>query len=433
MKEILGKFINKKKKEDEKVKEIVGNIEEKFKETEEEEAATKQAVEEALRKLEKKPGLAEAVLRELLVRQNISTSVPVETIKNIPESEIPNDKVVEVVKKLSDELPDNRMLEIAEETTLGLLGKQKIVEAVSDPNKKRKKHEELKVNELNKIYKELDKDIGEFRIKEEIDKILRVMPKIQSETIMRLINQILAKRMVLNYMCFDSTMPRKFSGIKSVEEMFEENFPKIAESEYKKMARTDREEAKYKFKESKFREDLLKEIAKNVAENYKKNDYKRLVIPQSEEMKQISQEEEEKFIKEIAQAVKVKGGKLDALSELDAKGQIRGNIVETESIGDYVTKIEELPANIKNEFIEQGKKIITDQDVLIISNYCNKVGLYQSLAELGQKQAEKVVDTLLQTIEKRKKMTKIKSNKKIVSKDEVPKVISAKFNKIEER
>lgn len=433
MKKILGKFINKKKKEDEKVKEIVGNIEEKFKETEEEEAATKQAVEEALRKLEKKPGLAEAVLRDLLVRKNISTSVPVETIKNIPESEIPNDKVVEVVKKLSDELPDNRMLEIAEETTLGLLGKQKIVEAVSDPDKKRKKHEELKVNELNKIYKELDKDIGEFGIKEEIDKILRVMPKIQSETIMKLINQILAKKMVLNYMCFDSTMPRKFSGIKSVEEMFEENFPKIAESEYKKMARTDREEAKYKFKEAKFREDLLKEIAKNVAENYKKNDYKRLVIPQSEEMKQISQEEEEKFIKEIAQAVKVKGGKLDALSELDAKGQIRGNIAETESIGDYVTKIEELPPNIKNEFIEQGKKIITDQDVLIISNYCNKVGLYQSLAELGQKQAEKVVDTLLQAIEKRKKMTKIKSNKNIVSKDEVPKVKSAKFNKIEER
>ena len=123
MKKILGKFINKKKKEDEKVKEIVGNIEEKFKETEEEEAATKQAVEEALRKLEKKPGLAEAVLRDLLVRKNISTSVPVETIKNIPESEIPNDKVVEVVKKLSDELPDNRMLEIAEETTLGLLEK----------------------------------------------------------------------------------------------------------------------------------------------------------------------------------------------------------------------------------------------------------------------------------------------------------------------
>ena len=291
----------------------------------------------------------------------------------------------------------------------------------------------MKVNELNKIYKELDKDIGEFGIKEEIDKILRVMPKIQSETIMKLINQILAKKMVLNYMCFDSTMPRKFSGIKSVEEMFEENFPKIAESEYKKMARTDREEAKYKFKEAKFREDLLKEIAKNVAENYKKNDYKRLVIPQSEEMKQISQEEEEKFIKEIAQAVKVKGGKLDTLSELDAKGQIRGNIAETESIGDYVTKIEELPPNIKNEFIEQGKKIITDQDVLIISNYCNKVGLYQSLAELGQKQAEKVVDTLLQAIEKRKKMTKIKSNKNIVSKDEVPKVKSAKFNKIEER
>ena len=39
MREILGKIINKKKMEDEKVKKIVGNIEEKFKETEGEEAA----------------------------------------------------------------------------------------------------------------------------------------------------------------------------------------------------------------------------------------------------------------------------------------------------------------------------------------------------------------------------------------------------------
>ena len=157
MREILGKIINKKKMEDEKVKKIVGNIEEKFKETEGEEAATKQAVEEALKKLEKTPGLSEAVLRELLVRQNISNSVPVETIKSIPESEIPNDTIVRVVEKLSDKLPDNKMLEIAEETTLELQGKQKIVEAVSDPDKKKQKQEELILNELNKIYKELDK------------------------------------------------------------------------------------------------------------------------------------------------------------------------------------------------------------------------------------------------------------------------------------
>ena len=429
MKEILGKLIDKKKNEAEKIKEIVGNIEEKFNEAEAEEEATKQAVEEALRKLEEKPKLAEAVLRELLVRQNISDSVPVETIKNIPESEIPNDKVVEVVEKLSDELPDNKMLEIEEETTLGLKGKQKIVEAVSDPDKKRKKHEELIVNELNKIYKELNKDIGEFRIKEEIGRILQVMPKMESEKIQKIINQILAKRIVLNYMNFNSTMPRKFSGIKSIEEMFEENFPQIAETEYKKMARIDREEARYKFKESKFKENLLKEIAKNVAESYKKNGYKRLVIPQSEEMKQISQEEEEKFIQEIAQAVKAKGGKLDGISELDAKGQIRGNIEETEKIEDYVSKIGELPQNIKIEFIEQGKKIITDQDLLNISNYCNKVGLYQTLAELGQEQAEKVVDILIQTIGKRKQKPK---SKNIVSKEQTPKVKTVKFNKGEE-
>lgn len=431
MKKILGKLIDKKKLEDEKVKKIVGNIEEKFHQTEGEEAATKQAVEEAIRKLEKTPGLSEAVLRELLMRESISNSVPVETIKNIPESEIPNDTVIKVVEKLSDELPDNKMLEIAEETSLGLKGKQKIIEAVSDPDKKRKKQEELILNELNKIYKEVDANSGEFVILGEITRVLQEKPEFESGKIDKKVSEILNKKMVLNYMNFNSIMPRKFSGIKSIEEMFSEDFPQIAECEYKKMPRTDREEAKYEFKESKFREDLLKEISKNIAENYKKNGYKRLVIPQSETMKKISQEEEEEFIREIAQEVERKGGKLDALSEVDAKGQIRGNVEETEKIEDYVTKIGELPQEIKNEFIEQGKKIITDQDMLNISNYCNKVGLYQSLAELGQEQAEKAIDALLQTIEKRKQIEIIKKHKNIAPKDETPKVKSAKF--IDER
>lgn len=432
MKEILGKFINKKKITDEKVKKIVRNIEEKFHGTEVEEVATKKAVEEAIRKLEKTPGLSEAVLRELLVIESISNSVPVETIKNIPESEIPNDTVVEVVKKLSNELPDNKMLEIAEETSLELRGKQKIVEAVSDPDKKRKKQEELILNELNRIYKEVNANSGEFVILGDITSVLQVNPEFESKKIDKRVNEILSKKMVLNYMNFNSIMPRKFSGIKSIEEMFEENFPQIAEYEYKKMPRTDREEAKYEFKESKFREDLLKEISKNVAENYKKNGYKRLVIPQSETMKEISEEEEEKFINQIAQEIEIKGGKLDALSEVDAKGQIRGKTEETKKIEDYVSKIGELPQKIQNEFIEQGKKIITDQDMLNISNYCNKVGLYQSLSELGQEQAERVVDALLQTIEKRKQIEKIKNHKNIASKDGMPKVKSAEFNKAEE-
>lgn len=432
MKEILGKIINKKKKEDEKVKKIVGNIEEKFNETEGEEAATKQAVEEALRKLEKTPGLSEAVLRELLVRQNISNSVTVETIKNIPESEIPNDKVVEVVEKLSDKLPDNKMLEIADETTLGLQGKQKIVAAVSDPDKKRKKQEELILNELNKVYKEIDGNFGEFTIAERIGKIFQIKPELlENDKINKIINEILAKKMVINYMNFDSTMPRKFSGIKNVEDMLKENFPQIASYEYKKIPRTDKEKAKYEFREEKFRGDLLKEIAKNIAENYKKNGYKRLVIPQSEVMREISQKEEEEFIKQISQEVQRKGGKLDALSEVDAKGQIRGNVEETEKIEDYVTKLGELPQNVKFDFIEQGKKIITDQDLLNISNYCNKVGLYQSLAELGQKQAEKVVDSFIEIIEKRKQIQKNK-HKDIESIERVPKVKSSKYNKFEE-
>ena len=430
MKEIFQKITNRKINQDEKVKKIVGNIEEKFNAAEGEEVATKQAVEEAIKKLEKTPGLSEAVLRELLVRKDISNAIPVETIKNIPESGIPNDTLVEVVEKLSDELPDNKVLEIAEETDLGLQKKQKIFEAVSDPETKRKKQEELLIRELDKIYMNISSEQGEFEILENINRVLQVNPDLDSEKMKSLIDRILAKKMVLNYMNFNITMPRKFAELKSIEEMFSENFPKIAEYEYKKMPRIDREEAKFQFEGMKFKEDLLIEMAKNIAENYKKNGFKRLVIPQSKSMREINKEEEENFIENIMKEVERKGGTLNTISIIDAKGQIKGNIEESEKIKEYVTKIGELPQKAKTEFIEQGKKIITDQDLLNISNYCNKVGLYQSLAELGQTQAEKVVDSFIEIIEKRKQMKENKS-KKIAPKEEIPKVKAAKF--IDER
>ncbi len=430
MKEIFQKITNRKINQDEKVKKIVGNIEEKFNAAEGEEVATKQAVEEAIKKLEKTPGLSEAVLRELLVRKDISNAIPVETIKNIPESGIPNDTLVEVVEKLSDELPDNKVLEIAEETDLGLQKKQKIFEAVSDPETKRKKQEELLIRELDKIYMNISSEQGEFEILENINRVLQVNPDLDSEKMKSLIDRILVKKMVLNYMNFNITMPRKFAELKSVEEMFSEDFPKIAEYEYKKMPRIDREEAKFQFEGMKFKEDLLIEMAKNIAENYKKNGFKRLVIPQSKSMREINKEEEENFIENIMKEVERKGGTLNTISIIDAKGQIKGNIEESEKIKEYVTKIGELPQKAKTEFIEQGKKIITDQDLLNISNYCNKVGLYQSLAELGQTQAEKVVDSFIEIIEKRKQMKENKS-KKIAPKEEIPKVKAAKF--IDER
>lgn len=426
MKEIFQKITNRKINQDEKVKQIVGNIEEKFNEAEGEETATKQAVEEAIKKLEKTPGLSEAVLRELLVRKDISNTIPVETIKNIPESGIPNDTLVEIVEKLSDELPDNKVLEIAEETDLGLQRKQKIFEAVSDPETKRKKQEELLLRELDKIYMNISAEQGEFEILGNINRVIQAKPDFDSEKMKALINRILAKKMVLNYMNFNITMPRKFTELKSVEDMFSENFPKIAEYEYRKMPRIDREEAKFQFKEMKFREDLLTEMAKNISENYRKNGFKRLVIPQSELMREISKEEEEKFIENITKETERKGGTLNTISIIDAKGQIRGNIEESEKIKEYLTKLGELPQKAKTEFIEQGKKIITDQDLLNISNYCNKVGLYQLLAELGQEKAEKAVNSFIETIEKRKQMQE-NINKNIAPKEEIPKVKSAKF------
>ena len=88
---------------------------------------------------------------------------------------------------------------------------------------------------------------------------------------------------------------------------------------------------------------------------------------------------------------------------------------------EYVATMDQLPADTKETFIQQGQEIMSDKNLLEISDYCNQVGLYQALASLGVDKAKKLVDTVILSIEKRKH--------KIVSRENTPKVVETKFEK----
>lgn len=394
-------------------------------------AETNRIATEMVKQIEQTPEILDAVLRQLYekgleisasVRDEISTQV----IQGVAESEkVPNGRVVEATEAIVGKLPDNKVAELAKGVNLGIEAKNAIVEVgISDEERKREEKVNIAIDNLHKIYESLESLISDRDIVQRISKIMNNLPKTnQSEQlkINQLVNNIIAKQMMQNYLRIATIKFQSFYAIRTPEEMFAINIPQLVKCEYKKIPTKVREQNKKEYKEEDCRRDLLGIIANHVATKYIQDGSKKIFIPQSKEMKKISEGEEQYFLEQIKQTVKDLNGNIDLLTEMDIKEQIRGNVKTIEAVTEYVTKMGDLPKDTQTAFMQQGQEIMSDENLLAISDYCNKVGLYQALASLGVDKAKKIVDTVILSIEKRKR--------EIVSRENTPKVVRAKFEK----
>lgn len=342
------------------------------------------------------------------IKIKLSTAV----IQEVSESDkMPEGSTVKATEVIADKLPDNAAIELAQNVALGIEGKNKILEmAVSD--------EEKKIEEqLNVLYENVE-DIA--RDQDLVKRVQEIIGEKEEKTdrAEQIINKIIAKKIMQNYLKYNSTMITTFSGIETPEEMFANNMPYLAKCEYRKLPTQEREKYKREYKEEAFKEKLLEEMASRIAERYAQDGFKRIEIPQSDVMKKLSKQDEQFFVQKISDSVKRLNGIIDTLTEVDIREQIRGNVKAKEKMEDYVAKINELPKGEKDRFIENGIQIISDENMLKISDYSNEVGLYKALSELGVDKAKKVIDTLMNSLERRK-------NTK--SKEETPKIVDAKI------
>ena len=347
------------------------------------------------------------------IKIKLSTAV----IQEVSESDkMPEGSTVKATEVIADKLPDNAAIELAQNVALGIEGKNKILEmAVSD--------EEKKIEEkLNLLYENVE-DIA--RDTDVVNRIQGIIGNKEEKTkkAEQIINKIVAKKIMQNYLKYNSTMITTFSGIELPEDMLKNDIPYLAKCEYRKLPTQEREKYKKEYKEEVFKEKLLEEIAGRVAERYANDGFKRIEIPQSETMKKLTKEEEQYFVQKISDAVERQNGMIDTLTEMDIRAKIRGNVEAKEKMEDYVAKINELPKGEKDRFIENGIQIISDKNMIEISDYSNEVGLYKALSELGVDKAKKVIDTLMNSLERRK-------NTK--SKEETPKIVDAKIDQKDE-
>lgn len=381
--------------------------------------------------IEEAPEILDEVLRQLYekgleIPASERDEISAQIIKGAFESEkVPDGRVVEATEAIAGQLPDDKVAKLAKDVDLGIDAKNAIVEAgISDEERKREEKVSIAIDNLHKIYESLESLISDRDIVQMISKIMNNLPKTnQSEQlkINQLVNNIIAKQMMQNYLRIATIKFQSFYAIRTPEEMFAINIPQLVKCEYKKIPTKVREQNKKEYKEEDCRRDLLGIIANHVATKYIQDGSKKIFIPQSKEMKKISEGEEQYFLEQIKQTVKDLNGNIDLLTEMDIKEQIRGNAEGAKQVEDYVATMDQLPENTKKNFIQQGKEIMESEELLKISYYCNQVGLYQALASLGVDNAKQLVDTVMHSIEKRKRQ--------IVSRENIPKVVETKFEK----
>ena len=209
------------------------------------------------------------------IKIKLSTAV----IQEVSESDkMPEGSTVKATEVIADKLPDNAAIELAQNVALGIEGKNKILEmAVSD--------EEKKIEEqLNVLYENVEDIARDTDVVKRIQGIIGNREE-KTEKAEQIINRIIAKKIMQNYLKYNSTMITTFSGIETPEEMFSNNIPYVAKCEYRKLPTEEREKYKRQYSEETFKEKLLEEMASRIAEKYANDGFKRIEIPQSEVMK----------------------------------------------------------------------------------------------------------------------------------------------------
>ena len=416
------KMFKKSKKAEKIVYETIEKVKDKKLSPAERKKIAKGIVDDLGRNPEERIGILIDVIGQLYeegieLPEEIKIKLSTDVLQEVSESDkMPEGSTVKATEVIADKLPDNAAIELAQNVALGIEGKNKILEmAVSD--------EEKKIEEqLNVLYENVE-DIA--RDQDLVKRVQEIIGEKEEKTdrAEQIINKIIAKKIMQNYLKYNSTMITTFSGIETPEEMFANNMPYLAKCEYRKLPTQEREKYKREYKEEAFKEKLLEEMASRIAERYAQDGFKRIEIPQSDVMKKLSKQDEQFFVQKISDSVKRLNGIIDTLTEVDIREQIRGNVKAKEKMEDYVAKINELPKGEKDRFIENGIQIISDENMLKISDYSNEVGLYKALSELGVDKAKKVIDTLMNSLERRK-------NTK--SKEETPKIVDAKIDQKDE-
>lgn len=340
--------------------------------------------------------------------EELPTEILVEATKQIPniKSEETTAKVVENL-----DFPSKGIQEIINETDVSLDTAKKMVaqipdEVIQKEEKRRiekaeeqrrieqkKKEEDNIQKELKQRYSDYNTDISE---RTWIEDLKSIKEKNKSQKVKDMITRVLARMTAIDCKMFGNTRISDMAKIISAEEMLAGNFLELVSEEFNSIKDEDAYRGKKEYNQENLKEQILSEIAKDVAETYRKVGI--IDIPQSENMKNLTKEQEDFLTRQILIYMKeTKDEKKEAENITEIKKQIRGEARDYKK--ELQEIIEKIPEDEKKDYIETLKTQIQRGRIILLDSELEEkfVEVKERLKDLDIEDAMEILD---ETIEK---------------------------------
>jgi len=340
--------------------------------------------------------VTEKLLTKILEKKEISNEVAVNAFKEISkDDEIPDRIITNDVEQANTQIPDELIEEIIKEGNVDPKERIKLIQNVEDKDiiKRRVK------NELKILYN----NCKNKRDREVASRVQEIEGVLEQEDITReikdLVYQTVARKIAENY--YDDnkkgTKIYDLSTIMSYEEMMENNLPQMVESEYQRLEENGAEKPN-RFSKTKLTQLILDKLAQDIVKKYKETGV--LAIPQLDNIKNLTSEEEKNFIKAIKNYSEEAFTKEDIR---DIHAQIRGNIASNKIKEDIlIDKIKKIPGSNKSGYIELLTKITENAETLKTIKLMQNSGLIEKLNSIPEEEREKGIETIGEVLGKRK-------------------------------
>lgn len=358
---------------------------------------------EAKRIIKENPDLevaiAREILKELIENEKMPERLFAKTAKYIAQTpEIPDTVITQAVQETERQVSGEVIEEIIVEGEVNPKERLRLIKNVED-----KEIISRRVKDELKIVYDNCKNEQDWEISSLVKEIVGLLEEEDlTVEIKDLIHQIVGRKMAENY--YDDkrrgTRIYELSKIMPYEEMMEENLPEIVQREYRLLE--DKEGKKEdRFTKTNLTHLILDKMADDISKRYKETGI--FAIPQSNNMKNLTVEEEKHFIKTIQN---LSEEQITEEEIRDIRAQIRGRVTNKQTKEDMlINSIKKLPSENKSESIDLLIKLMGDSKTLETIDMLESTGVLKRLEAIPEEKRKQSIESIGEVLEKRKLIT----------------------------
>lgn len=410
IKEMLNRTV------EDRMQEGVEAVKDVYTETETEEEAIQKATDRVIKEIEARPDMPVIEFLKMIQKEEkLPTDIVVEATKQMPD--VASERItVEAVKEL--DLGATEIKSIIEEADVSFNTARRMADEIPDEMIKREQQKELEKKQEQETLKQLQKiyDTCEgMNDNQLVHEIKKIKVAVGTKKIEEKVKHIVARRTALDCMEYGGPKIPTMAQLVSPVEMLEINFPFLVEKEYQSIRRQYDEQGKeyheYDVKEKWIlKMKILDNIARIVARNFE--EIGDISVPQSEQMRNLSDEELKIFTASIKSFCKK-----EQLNEAEVeriKKQVRGDT--SAELEDVIRMLERMKSADRERYVLMFKEQIQEKDEKTKQDTELNEAIYtlqQQIKQLPKEDGIKTATMMSQILqEKQEAREMIKKNRK---------------------